>query len=71
MKQETKEWIEAGKLFSLSATVEFVCPECRQGQLKSEDLILPSEEVFERRIFCELCGTENFLRIRSRPQIGS
>ena len=66
MKDETIKWIEAGKLFSANSDSKFTCPDCGKCCLESEDIVLPSEEVFERRIYCKLCGSENFMRLQKK-----
>lgn len=66
MKEETKAWIEAGKLFALDGNAKFTCPDCGKGFLKSIDTEQMNDGSFERRIYCELCGSKNYMRLHRK-----
>ncbi len=56
-------WIEAANLFGGDSQAKMVCPECRQGSLRAEDIALPNGEIVEKRIYCDTCGAKNYVRI--------
>jgi hypothetical protein len=56
-------WIEAAKAFAVDPYAEVVCPVCKKGKLRSEDISLPSGEIAERRIYCDMCESDNFIRL--------
>lgn len=59
----TRGWIDAAIVLSSDSGAVVTCPVCRKGLLLSEDIALPSGEVVERRFYCNVCGSQNFMRL--------
>lgn len=57
-------WIEAAKVIANDSKAKVLCPVCGKGFLKVQEIELPSDEIAERRLYCELCGAENFMRLK-------
>ncbi len=66
MSNSSEGWIEVAKLFAEDREVEILCPECGKACLKSEEIALPSDKTVEKRIYCEYCGAENFMRLNKK-----
>jgi hypothetical protein len=56
-------WIEAASLFVADPKAVLTCPVCGNRTLRSEDILLPSGEIADRRLYCTTCGAQNFLRL--------
>ncbi len=58
-----RDWIEAAKVFAIDANADVACPVCQNGKLQSEDIPLPGNEVIERQLSCNVCGSQNLMRL--------
>ncbi|MFZ6732643.1 hypothetical protein ACO0LG_12030 [Undibacterium sp. Ji42W] len=66
MKQVTKDWIEAVKALSVHPLVKVICPVCKKGTLKMDDIRIPNYGIVESKIWCDKCGACNYLRMPLR-----
>jgi len=65
MKEETKKWIEVGKILSQYPNRELKCPVCNKGILEVKDISSKSNpELCERIMRCPTCGAWNTMRLK-------
>jgi phage FluMu protein Com len=65
MKDETKRWIDAGKLLAVNPHAEVLCPRCQAVALIVTDVSPPSDPTLvERHMQCPRCEAYNALRLR-------
>jgi transcription elongation factor Elf1 len=66
---KAEKWINAGKMLAINPDSSVKCPECGISNLKSMDINFENNlEEFSRLIYCENCGTKNYLRMHKVSQ---
>jgi len=62
MSRERQSWIEAAKVLGHDATAKVACPQCGEGDLDVQDVIISN--TLERHLFCPKCGAKNSILMR-------
>lgn len=60
--ESTKGWREAGLKIMKDPAAQVMCPTCHESVLKTED-IKKDNNLVERRVFCQKCHDQNFIRL--------
>ena len=66
MSNETRQWIDAGKILAVDPTATVVCPRCGNADLVVHD-VSASPTTIERHLRCPVCGAYNAILMK-RPQ---
>lgn len=61
MKEETKVWLEAGRILEVNPKAIINCPHCNTGTLKVIDEPIKAWNKIDRYLLCESCGHWNVI----------
>jgi len=62
MNEESKRWIDAGKILGLDPTAHVLCPKCQTEVLSVTDQPLDATHL-ERHLRCPKCNAYNSIRL--------
>ncbi|SMF03463.1 hypothetical protein SAMN02745866_00285 [Alteromonadaceae bacterium Bs31] len=63
MKKSVNDWVEIANQFISDSSAKISCPGCKAEFIKCQNVVDSDNRVIEKRIYCESCKIEHYIRL--------